>query len=319
MKKKVSVIVPIYNSSETLEKTLNSIINQNYTNLEIILINDGSTDNSIDICKEYAKRDNRIIIIDQKNSGVGESRNIGIEVSTGDFISFVDSDDTIDQNFYNKLITSQQVDNADIVISAIRCIDNNNCFLPYRDNISKTMYNKENFLKLMFNFKIGTAVWGKIYRRECILDLKFENIDINEDIIFFWNAVKKSSTFAINFKTYYNYYINTPLSLTKKSFSKENMTMIRHIDEVLKYVNCVYPTLINDALNYYNACLLHNLILYYDYICSDIVNDLYLEEINDMLSKANSIREIKNYFLIPEKQVNIDVLLNKIKEKIKRC
>lgn len=89
MTEKISLIIPIFNSEKTLKRTLNSVVNQTYKNLEIILVNDGSTDNSLYICEEYAKNDNRIIIINQSNKGVGEARNCGLDIATGEFISLL--------------------------------------------------------------------------------------------------------------------------------------------------------------------------------------------------------------------------------------
>lgn len=317
-KNKITVIVPMYNTEEYIERCIRSIMEQTYKNLEIIIVNDGSTDKSLDICKKLQKDDNRIVIVNQKNKGVGEARNRGIDVATGDFISFVDSDDTMDKNFYKELIATQLVTGADIVVANVNCIDDNNQFFPYGNNNLLKNYNKEEFIKLLLNFKIGNAVWGKLFKQECIRNLKFKDIKINEDFIFFWDVVKKSTNFSINFNARYNYYINTNGSLTKKEFTKENMSMIEHIDNVLKDVNSSYPDLRNDAINYYNACLLHNLILYYDYLCSDDVEELYFEEINDMILRSKELKNINNYFLVPERDVNVDILLNTIKEKIKR-
>src|SRR5690606_32725285 len=94
-KPKISIIIPIYNASAFLEKCIDSVINQSYDNLEIILINDGSTDSSLDICKKYANSDDRIKLINKENGGVSSARNMGLEVVTGDYIGFVDSDDYI--------------------------------------------------------------------------------------------------------------------------------------------------------------------------------------------------------------------------------
>ena len=101
--KKISVIVPIYNVEKYLEKCLESIINQTFINLEIILINDGSTDFSGSICEKYKNKDNRIILIHKKNEGLSAARNKGLSIATGDYISFVDSDDFLDLNMYEIL------------------------------------------------------------------------------------------------------------------------------------------------------------------------------------------------------------------------
>ena len=101
---KISVIVPIYNVEKYLEKCLGSIINQTYKNLEIICVNDGSTDNSLEILKKYSNQDSRIIIIDKKNGGLSSARNEGLKIATGEFIGFVDSDDYIESNTYEECI-----------------------------------------------------------------------------------------------------------------------------------------------------------------------------------------------------------------------
>ncbi len=113
---KISVIIPIYNSEKYLSECLESIINQTFKDIEIICINDGSKDNSLNILNEYLKKDNRIIIVNQKNSGVSSARNKGIRLSTGDFISFIDSDDYLDLNVYEKCVQRIIRDNSDIII-----------------------------------------------------------------------------------------------------------------------------------------------------------------------------------------------------------
>lgn len=116
MKKiKISVIIPIYNVEQYLSQCLDSIINQTYTNLEIILINDGSTDNSEKICNQYKLLDPRIIVIHKTNGGLSDARNTGIKIATGDYISFVDADDFIDKNMYTILFQKINTTNADII------------------------------------------------------------------------------------------------------------------------------------------------------------------------------------------------------------
>ena len=114
--KKISVIVPVYNVEKYLETCLNSIINQSYKNLEIIVVNDGSTDSSLEICKKYQKLDNRIILIDQKNKGLSGARNVGILKATGEYIHFIDSDDYIALNYYEKMLEALADTDADIVV-----------------------------------------------------------------------------------------------------------------------------------------------------------------------------------------------------------
>ena len=121
MQPKISIIIPIYNTAKYLPKCLDSIINQTYQNIEIILVNDGSTDNSSKIIQEYAKKDQRIIIINQKNSGQSAARNTGLKQASGEFISFIDSDDTVDKTFIEELLSPYlQTHNISLSVCGLR-------------------------------------------------------------------------------------------------------------------------------------------------------------------------------------------------------
>lgn len=113
----VSIIVPVYNSEETLARCINSILDQQYRNIEVILVNDGSTDNSLNICREFAETDSRIIVIDKENTGVSDTRNRGIAQATGKYLHFVDSDDWIAENAVKVLVDRMQETGCDLVIS----------------------------------------------------------------------------------------------------------------------------------------------------------------------------------------------------------
>ncbi len=315
MNKKISVIIPIYNSSQTLERTINSVINQTYKNLEIILVNDGSTDDSIKICKKYAKKDNRIIIVNQKNKGVGEARNHGIDVSTGNFISFVDSDDTMDENLYKELIATQIVTNADIVESGAKVIlGKDNEIFPYEKNDKIIIYENHDYMKNYLNFSLNVSVWGKIYKRELIGDIRFPNLNINEDFVFLWEIVKRTNLFCENLNVNYHYYLDKEVSLSKAPFSSDNMTMISHIEDVVNDVKNIYPDLNKTAKNHYNACLLHTMVLYYLYLKSEIGEDLFIEEKDEMLEKSENMEPITSYLLLHEAEYDVKKLREDIKK-----
>ena len=120
---KLSVIVPIYNVEEYLANCIESILNQTFKDFELILINDGSTDNSLEICYRYRDRDKRINVINKKNGGVSSARNIGIEISKGEYIAFVDPDDDIEINMYEELMGIMENNNVDIVVSGFKFIN----------------------------------------------------------------------------------------------------------------------------------------------------------------------------------------------------
>ena len=122
MKERISVVVPVYNVEQYLEKCVNSIINQTYKNLEIILVDDGATDKSGKLCDELAKLDNRIMVYHKKNGGLSDARNYGVERATGDYIGFVDGDDYIDAEMYEKLYEAIKKENVDVAECNLKII-----------------------------------------------------------------------------------------------------------------------------------------------------------------------------------------------------
>ena len=125
MEELISVVVPVYNVEKYIDKCINSIINQTYKNLEIILVDDGSPDNCGNICDEYAKKDNRIIVIHKENGGVSSARNIGIKNAKGKWITFVDSDDWIENDYVEKLSKIGIQNKAEVVLCGYNRINNN--------------------------------------------------------------------------------------------------------------------------------------------------------------------------------------------------
>lgn len=179
----ISLIIPCYNAEQTLEKCLNSVIQQSYKNLEIIIINDGSTDKTAEICDAYKNKDSRIIVFTQDNSGVSKARNKGIKAATGEYICFVDSDDWVEPNYcyelYNLLITEK----ADIaVVEAI-----------YEDIYGNVVYEKPTSCQKVFDGKKALALlledkiiqshpWGKIYKAYFLKNVSFpEDLKSFED------------------------------------------------------------------------------------------------------------------------------------------
>jgi len=190
--KLVSVIIPVYNTEDYLRQCLSSILNQDYKNIEIIIVNDGSTDKSIEICKEFAANDKRIIIVDSENMGAASARNRGLEKASGDYVVFMDSDDWVEPLYVKRLTREIEEKRTDLVIGG-RAV--------YKDGrIEKALYPSEllagsyqperirnDFIKhYLEDFKLG-GNFAKIYKRSIIENNKIrfnENITINEDILF---------------------------------------------------------------------------------------------------------------------------------------
>lgn len=313
----ISVIVPIYNAEEYLSATLNSIVNQTYKNLEIILINDGSIDNSSVICNYYKQKDNRIILINQNNSGVGIARNVGLAKATGKYVTFVDSDDILDLNLLENLYNSIVKYDADIVEGGIKVIFEKDSIIPYSIGEEIVVLDKEQMLKKYLSFELSNAVWGKLYKRDLIKKIKFPATNINEDFIFLWQALMNSSIFCHDIRTNYNHYFINSNSLINTNFGKDSMLLMRYADSVINDIQSYFPNLIEEAVSHYNAALLHNLLICLNTLEKGQLDFSYLDDIKFMIEKAKSVKFMDKYFISLEEGVDIKNVAAQIDNLIK--
>jgi glycosyltransferase involved in cell wall biosynthesis len=200
---KITVIIPIYNAELYLERCIDSIVNQSFKDIELICVNDGSTDNSEQIIKKYQDKHNNIILISKKNKGVSAARNIGLERSNSDYIYFVDADDWLSpdclESIYNAAISSQ----ADIIYFNANIYKNNTLINYYNLKRLKSIKNKDLLFKMMIH-----AVWNKLYKKEFLLknDIKFPvGIKSSEDNIFNEMCHFHAPKYFILDKKLYNY------------------------------------------------------------------------------------------------------------------
>lgn len=206
---KVSVIVPVYNASKFLREALDSVVNQTLKDIEIICINDGSTDNSLDILEEYAAKDSRIKIFSQENRGLSATRNFGIEISTGEFISFFDADDRIDLNFLEELYKNAKLYDADIAAASILRIKGKK--KKYLLKIPKVSIQEDTAKKYKaLNLPHWSFVWNKIYNAEVLkeLNIKFSEGKLYEDIVFTIEVLYRTKKLVTVPNVKYYYYIN---------------------------------------------------------------------------------------------------------------
>ena len=204
MDKKISVIIPIYNVKKFLEKCLTSVVNQTYKNLEIILINDGSTDNSLDICNEFVKKDERIKLINKENEGLSAARNTGLKLATGEYIGFIDSDDWIDLDFYEKLYNAIEKNQADIACASIERVGQFVKKFRVHYLEEKITENFKENLKIC-NYPKNSYVWNKLYKAELVKNTFFKEGVYFEDVIWTSKILEKSSKIVAvpNIKYYY--------------------------------------------------------------------------------------------------------------------
>lgn len=251
---KLSIIVPVYNVEKYLPKCLESLIKQTLNDIEIICVNDGSMDNSLAILKEFASRDSRIRIIDNQHQGVAKTRNTGIEQSTGEYIGFVDSDDYIDIDFFEKLYNSATKSNSDIAIASI--LKHKNFFNIYNAKYTKeeTAITIQDKIKLCEDKKhFFFYAWNKIYHSGFIKknNIKFSEGQIYEDVMFAIKALYYSNKIISVYGTKYHY-IEHENSLTKykdKTGEKEH-DLIKAYSELQEFCNSKNIE-ISERLNYY--------------------------------------------------------------------
>lgn len=207
MNKKISVIVPVYNVEKYLKNCVESLINQTYENIEIILVDDGSTDNSGAICDELSKEDNRITVIHKENEGVSRARNTALEQSVGEYISFVDSDDSLEVTAYENLV--KQMENNDLDVLAFQYYINEKNSKENNDVV--TLVSTEEALRRCVNDDgekcFIPAVWNKIYRAETLKEyLKFcPQYIIAEDMLVTMRVLKHARRIGEIYQEYYNY------------------------------------------------------------------------------------------------------------------
>lgn len=232
----LSIIIPMYNAENTIEKTLDSLLSQKVKDIEIIIVDDGSKDNSLNIVKSYKDKDDRVIIIQQENKGVSAARNKGVCNSRGKYITFVDSDDYVDIYIYEKLLKKAKETNADIV-KCTPCTefrDGSGKNKNYFDLDDTLVYNKEFINQSIIKTLIGINyknikkwlngerynqyyfVWASLYKKDIIDNIYFdESISIGEDLLYNMEAFYKADTFTIVNEPLY-YWVDNKDSITRK-------------------------------------------------------------------------------------------------------
>lgn len=206
---KVSVIMPIYNAEKYLSEAIESVLNQTYTDFELLLINDKSTDNSKEICKKYNKKDSRIVLLENNSEshGPGPTRNIGLDYATGEYIYFMDADDWIDISLLQYAVNRMRETNADIVQFGViyeRSDGNNPAQYFWR---GKDLLTKDEIRKDFSTYwkENRNSLWMYLFQREKVKTIRFENIIIGEDISYIMDALGNANTIAYITKALYHY------------------------------------------------------------------------------------------------------------------
>ncbi len=236
----VSIISTVYNSEKFLPLCINSILNQTFKNFELILVNDGSTDNSYSICEYFAKKDSRIKIINKNNTGVSDSRNIGIKNSVGKFIMFIDSDDEIESNMLEDMVFYINKSSSDVCLSGFKKVNktgeiiNENVTLNSY-NINTYMLDSKSFKELLDKNYISSVTF-KIFKKSLISKYKFDNsMFFGEDLKFMFELLSENINIYVLNKCYYLYNYS-PLSLTNSFKINKPLCFIKVYNLIFNFV-----------------------------------------------------------------------------------
>ena len=240
---KVAIIIPVYNAEEFLKYSVESVLNQSYSNLEIILVNDGSKDHSGTLCDEYAEKDSRVKVIHVDNGGQGRARNIGVKNATANWIMFLDSDDYYEKKAVEYLISLRDKFDADMAATTVVEVRSYNVkdSLEEVDLKDDTLLNRENALEEMFYGKIvGTSPVGKLYKKEIVEKYPFPEGVIYEDLAIAYEHINACETIAIGKHNLYKYYRRVGSTVNSK-FNPKILDFFKAMDCNFNYVERDFP------------------------------------------------------------------------------
>ena len=251
----ISVIVPVYKVEKYLDRCVESITNQTYKNLEIILVDDGSPDNCPKMCDEWVQKDSRIKVIHKENGGLSDARNAGMAIATGEVISFIDSDDYIDLNMYELLINKMHETDSDIVSCGVNWVDESGGVLKCDMVLSDVVFSTEEAMKeLLDDGALKQPVWNRIYKREIALTIPFEKGKCHEDVFWSYQAVGKSKRICVINHAFY-YYVQRSDSIMGQSFSEKRLDALEANHYRCEYIKKNFPELyIHASYIYLGTC-----------------------------------------------------------------
>lgn len=332
MKKElISIILPVYKVEKYIDKCLNSLVNQTYDNLEIILVDDGSPDNSGKLCDEWAKRDSRVKVIHKENGGVSDARNVGLDNATGDYIIFLDPDDYIELNTYEKMLNAIKNENADMSMCGIKHVYETTGVEEnlVEENLVNMNENGQTYLLLNKQERRDGAIYtdtvmGSVCRcmikKEFVGSTRFERVAICEDLIFVSDVLKKNPKIAI-----VNEYLYSYLQRATSAMHSVDMKKIESRIEATKMVYVRLKDYVDEAVMgasmfaVYSFCISRLMASYKTKEVKEFVkNNEFLN--NQMNTKFNYNAQKKNvgfakkiwYFFIHKKWFGLTKLFVKL-------
>ena len=242
----ISVIVPVDKTEKYLRKCLDSLRDQTYTDFEVILVDDGSPDQSGVICDEYARRDPRFRPVHKLNGGLSDARNVGISRAAGEFITFVDSDDWVEPNLLKFLLEGISL-GAGISCCGFYTVREDRRIPWRKPETSFQLLDAESAVKnMMYGHSIDTSAWGKLFTSDCFREFMFPAGHIYEEVATTYRLMLTRETIAISTRPLYNY-VKHPASIVTSAYTSAQKDMLRYSLEMLQYAETERPALIPAA------------------------------------------------------------------------
>lgn len=295
----ISVIVPVYNVEPYLDRCVESIVNQTYRKLEIILVDDGSPDNCPQMCDAWAERDARIQVIHKENGGLSDARNIGMSIASGELMGFVDSDDLIREDMYRLLYDNMTANDSDISCCGVkmifddgspeRMLTRESCCVLEAEDIMRAVI-KEDWLK--------QPVWYKLYKTGLVKDIQFPVGKYHEDVFWTYRAVGNAKRVSIFDEPCY-YYRQRGGSIMGEEYSPKRLDSLKGKWQMLEYIHKTFPILESEMrVNLWFSCMYHY---------QQVLRQLPKTEQKSLLTKIISIKNIsrvsvEDFGILPFKQ-----------------
>lgn len=295
----VSIIIPVYNGKKFIKKCVNSLLKGNYKNIEIIIVNDGSTDNTLDYMKKTFIKDKNVKIYNKKNEGQSFARNYGLKKAKGEFITFVDQDDFLEKDYIYTLI--KNIEDNDVLISGFnRVLDKN---YVYQRNIPIVC----DFAKYKY-----LTPWAKLYRTSFLKEnnIEFKKMKIGEDIVFLFNVYSKTNKYkVIDYAGYNNYKNVSSISRTINKSKKTRVQVLDMLKEVEKEIDINYFDIEKLLYFYLKASVFHIFIQRHTISLKELYEEykVYFKWLNETYKKYGKNNINYNFMYGEEKQINIFV------------
>lgn len=239
MKELVSVIIPVYNVETYLDSCMESVAGQTYRNLEIILVDDGSTDGSKELCDQWGKKDARVQVLHKPNGGLSDARNHGMEIATGRYITFIDSDDRISRSFVEEIVAHMQQSDAQIGIAAMKTVGDSNGADVVQGNTRLVMDTEEVLEDMLYEKHTNTSACGKVFERALFDGITFPVGKLYEDLATIYRVFLKADKISYSDAACYFYY-QRPGSIIHSPLNK------RHLD-LFDAWNCIYRDVVVES------------------------------------------------------------------------